>query len=166
MENKKDNQPITVEKEKLPEPTSLLQGMHTIVSHASNSELTPSYFEDVKVPLDYLCRRLNLTPIQVTLLAVIMEIYCQSYADIGRIAEFLNTSSLVVMSYSSDLDTLEARRLVLTRTRGDETSYIVPKEVYNAFSHDESYTYQPPCHQRRRSPGRPYRPYALRPQQP
>ena len=144
MENKKDNQPITVETEKLPEPTSLLQGMHTIVSHASNSELTPSYFEDVKVPLDYLCRRLNLTPIQVTLLAVIMEIYCQSYADIGRIAEFLNTSSLVVMSYSSDLDTLEARRLVLTRTRGDETCYIVPKEVYNAFSHDESYTYQPP----------------------
>ena len=79
------------------EPQNLLKGMQTILEFAKNSSLSEEYFDSVKVPIDYLCRRLNLTPTQVTLLAIVLELGFQRYVSLSNIANFLDTSNLEIL---------------------------------------------------------------------
>ena len=128
----------------MPEPANLLEGMKIIVKYSENSALCDTYFENVKVPMAYLCRRLSLTPTQVTLLAIIMEFGCQMYVFIGRIARHLDISNLDMLSRSADLTTLITRRLITENRKERETRYTVPREVYDAFKRNEVYDFKLP----------------------
>lgn len=133
--------PIPVEElGKIPEPTNLLGGMRTVLEFAKDSALCETYFENVKIPMHYLCRRLNLNPTQVTLLAVIMELGFQRPVSLVDISCFLDTSNLDILERSSDLNILTTRRLLTEHN----SRYDVPKEVYEAFRHNECYTYKVP----------------------
>ena len=124
----------------MPEPTNLLGGMRTILEFAEDSALCDSYFDNVEIPMDYLCRRLNLNPTQVTLLAVIMELGFQHPVSLGDISRFLDTSNLDILDKCTDLNMLTTRRLLTEHN----SRYDVPKEVYEAFRHNECYTYKVP----------------------
>ena len=132
------------ERNHTPEPANLLEGMKTIVQYSEDSALCDTYFENVKVPMAYLCRRLSLTPTQVTLLAVVMEFGCQMHVFLGRIARHLDISNLDMLSRSADLTTLITRRLITENRKARETSYTVPREVYDAFKRNEVYDFKLP----------------------
>lgn len=124
----------------MPEPTNLLGGMRTVLEFAENSALCETYFDNVKIPMRYLCRRLNLNPTQVTLLAVIMELGFQHPVSLSDISRFLDTSNLDILDRCTDLNILTTRRLLTEHN----SRYNVPKEVYEAFRHNECYTYKVP----------------------
>ena len=141
MIHKRHDMTLTNEEmENMPEPTNLLCGMQTILQFAENSALCDTYFKNVKIPLDYLCRRLSLTPTQVTLLAVIMELGFQHPVSLSDISRFLDTSNLDMLEKSSDLNTLIVRRMLTEHNN----RYDVPKEVYEAFRQNQCYTYKIP----------------------
>lgn len=124
----------------MPEPTNLLSGMRTILEFAENSALCDTFFENVKIPMDYLRHRLNLTPTQITLLAIIMELGFQHAVSLSDISRFLDTFNLDILEKSSDLNMLITRNLLTEHN----SRYDVPREVYEAFRHNECYTYKVP----------------------
>ena len=134
----------TEERDNMPEPQNLLEGMKTILEFAEESALSDTYFDNVKIPMAYLCRRLNLTPTQVTLLAVIMELNCQTRVGLGRISHYLDISNLEMLSKSADLTALTSKRFVFEVKTGREISYTVSQEVYDAFRHNEVFKYTLP----------------------
>lgn len=126
------------------EPRNLLKGMQTILEFAKNSSLSEEYFDSVKVPMDYLCRRLNLTPTQVTLLAIVMELGFQRYVSLSNIANFLDTSNLEILDKSSEITALMSRRFIVEGHNRFDSGYSAPPEVYDAFRHNEAYIYKVP----------------------
>ena len=126
------------------EPRNLLKGMQTILEFAKNSSLSEEYFDSVKVPMDYLCRRLNLTPTQVTLLAIVMELGFQRYVSLSNIANFLDTSNLEILDKSSEITALMTRRFIVEGHNRFDSGYSAPPEVYDAFRHNEAYIYKVP----------------------
>ena len=132
------------ERNDLPVPSSLLNGMLTILEFAEGSALSHSYFENVKIPMDYLCRRLSLTPTQVTLLTIIMDLGCQTSVSLSHIANFLDTKNLDILSKSADFTTLKTRRFIVESRNSRGKYYSVPQEVYDAFRRNEIYTYKVP----------------------
>ena len=144
---------LTIEEHNLPkgrpasstiEPQDLLKGMQTILEFAKNSSLSEEYFDFVKVPMSYLCRRLNLTPTQVALLAVIMELGFQRYVSLSNIANFFGTSNLEILDKSSEITALMTRRFIVEGSNRFESGYTTPPEVYDAFRHNEAYAYKVP----------------------
>ena len=141
MIHKRHDLTLTDEEMKnMPEPSNLLNGMQTILRFAEDSALCDTYFENVKVPMDYLSRRLNLTPTQVTLLAIIMELGFQHPVSLSDISRFLDTSNLEILEKSTDLNTLITRRMLSEHN----SRYDVPREVYEAFRQNQCYTYKIP----------------------
>ena len=126
------------------EPRNLLKGMQTILEFAKNSSLSEEYFDSVKVAMDYLCRRLNLTPTQVTLLAIVMELGFHRYVSLSNIANFLDTSNLEILDKSSEITALMTRRFIVEGHNRFDSGYSAPPEVYDAFRHNEVYTYKVP----------------------
>lgn len=126
------------------EPKNLLKGMQTILEFAKNSSLSEEYFDSVKVPMGYLCRRLNLTPTQVTLLAIVMELGFQRYVSLSNIANFLDTSNLEILDKSSEITALMTRRFIVEGHNRFDSGYSAPPEVYDAFRHNEAYIYKVP----------------------
>ena len=135
---------IDKERDNMPEPTNLLNGMLTILDFAQGSALSNSYFENVKIPMAYLCRRLSLTPTQVTLLSIIMDIGCQTSVSLSQIANYLDTRNLDILSKSADITTLKTRRFIVESRTSRGKYYSVPQEVYDAFRRNEIYTYKLP----------------------
>ena len=131
-------------KENIQEPTNLLDGMKTILEFAEDSALCNEFFEDVKIPMDYLCKRLKLTPTQVTLLAIIMEIGYQRHVSMNQISNFLSISNLEILSKGSDVTTLVTRRFVVEQKSGRDTHYSVLQDVYDAFRHNEVFSFKLP----------------------
>ena len=92
------------------EPKNLLDAIRTVLESAKSSALSDDFYENVSVPMTYLTRRLDLTPSQVTLLSVILEIGFNRCVNLGNIARFLDTSNLEILEKSTDLTTLQTRR--------------------------------------------------------
>ena len=126
------------------EPQNILKGMQTILEFAKKSSLSEEYFDNVKVPMDYLCRRLNLTPTQVTLLAIVMELGFQRYVSLSNIANFLDTSNLEILDKSSEITALMTRRFIVEGSNRFDSGYTALPEVYDAFRHNEAYAYKVP----------------------
>ena len=131
-------------RDSMPEPKNLLEGMQTILEYAENSGLSDTYFNNVKIPMDYLSRRLNLTPVQVTLLAVLMEFGYQRSVSLGQLSRYLGTSNLDLLSRSGDLSTLQTRRFIFEIKCIRDKGYTISEDVYNAFRHNEVYSYKIP----------------------
>ena len=126
------------------EPKNLLDGIRTVLVSARNSSLCDEYYESVKVPMTYLCRRLNLTPPQVTLLATILELGFNRCVNLGSIANFLDISNLEMVEQCADLTVLMTRRFVVESKDRFDSGYTAPREVYDAFRNDQVYAYKAP----------------------
>ena len=126
------------------EPKNLLDAMRTVLESAKNSSLSDEYFENVKVPMAYLCRRLSLNPTQVTLLSIIMELGFCRCVNLGGIARYLDTTNLEIVEKSADITTLLIRRFVVEEKGRFDSGYTAPREVYDAFRNNQVYAYKVP----------------------
>ena len=124
------------------EPKNLLDGIRTVLESAKNSSLCDCYYENVKVPMTYLCRRLNLNPTQVTLLATILELGFNRCVSLGNIARFLDITNLEMVEKCTDITELLSRRFIVETKDRFDSGYTAPKEVYDAFRNNQVYAYK------------------------
>ena len=123
---------------------NLLDAMRTVLEAAKNSVLRDDYYENVKVPMAYLTRRLSLTPTQVTLLAIILELGFSRCVNLGGIARFLDITNLDMVEKYADLTVLMTRRFVVEAKDRFDSGYTAPHEVYDAFRNNQVYAYKVP----------------------
>ena len=126
------------------EPATLLAGMKTVLKYARNSALSEKYFNEVKVPMEYLCGRLGLNPHQVTIMAIILERGFRIFVTIDNISDFLGTSNLEILDFNPEINDLMERRFIEEMKARFDTGYVVPDEVYDAFRRNEAFVHKVP----------------------
>lgn len=122
---------------------SLFNAFNLILRKARGSELADQFFTDTKKEMKYICDLLQITPIQCTFLAIILERSASGITDIDDISLFLDTSNMTILSHSDDIDLLKERHLIRETSNMHSNGYVVPQDVINCFKSNENYVYQP-----------------------
>ncbi len=97
-----------------PETWTIVSALNRVLSLALDSSLSQEFWEQCKNPLDFLTKQLNMTNIQVVVLALLVE---QGEAMSWRaIAKALKCSRLSVMTYTDEIEDLVKQRWLTHRS--------------------------------------------------
>ena len=96
-----------------PDTWTLISALDRVLYEVLDSRLSKQFFEKCKNPIDYLKKELNMTGIQVALLAIFLE--NDEPMTWKGIAKCVKCSRLSIMKYSDDIDDLVARRWLIHR---------------------------------------------------
>lgn len=95
-------------KSKEPEKWTLITAFDKVLSQAKRSGLTEEFWSSVESPINYLTEQLELTRMQVVLVAVLIDTgEPMSWRKFGH---FLDVSRLSMMVYSEELEELVVLR--------------------------------------------------------
>lgn len=106
-----------VEECEMPTSWNLVSAMDYILGKAKKSKLRKEFWESVKIPIDFLTERLELTRMQVLFLALLTE--SGEPLPLRKMANYLDCSRLSMMVHSEELEDLIKKRWVVRRTVRD-----------------------------------------------
>ncbi|MDR2490572.1 MAG: AAA family ATPase [Spirochaetaceae bacterium] len=92
-----------------------------------------------KIHLDYITRKLDISPLQGILFSHFMERSTDNRIMIGEIAESIHCSKVRIIKYINECDELEKKKLIRCSRDGERISFRVPRDVrdslrkYNEF---------------------------------
>ena len=129
------------QKKELKEPKSwtIISALSRVLELSEDSQLSEEFWESAKKPLAYLRKKLNLTNVQIVVLAIMIE-------DGGTISwkgfgGFLNCSRLSMMIYSEEIEELVAKRWICRRSvrelGGPCNGYALADGVIAALRHNK-----------------------------
>ena len=98
---------------KEPETWTLISALDRVLSVVLEERLSKKFWEKAKNPLDYLTKELDMTGIQVAILAILLE--NDEPMTWKGIARCVRCSSLSIMKYSDEMDDLVSRRWLVHR---------------------------------------------------
>lgn len=123
-------------------PKTLLDAIEAVVEYAANSELKETFFEVVRVHLDYISTRLGITPDEALMLSVAVNTGANNRLTLRELAEFFDCSRVRVLRYARSLDTLVERKYMRQSRQGDkDMAYVLRYQVEEAIKRDEPYAY-------------------------
>ncbi len=99
----------------------------------------PDHLEAFSAETDYLRVRMDLSPFQAIIFAIIVEMRSERLCSIHRVAKALGMTYLKFMSYAQDLSELRSRGLIRIV---DDSEIKVPAEVTEALMKDTPYENQ------------------------
>jgi len=103
-----ENTPNETDNYKEPESWTIITALNRVLELAKKSRLSDKFWEQCQNPLQYLKQELDMTDIQVVVLAILVERgESLSWRGIG---EYLGCSRLSIMVYSDDIEQLVAKR--------------------------------------------------------
>ena len=101
-----------------------------------NVNIDPEHLEMFSEESNYLKERMDLTPFQAVLFAVIIQIHANGRCTVNKVAQQLGMNYLQLLSYSKDLHSLRDRWLIMIK---DNNEIKVPSEVINSLMKNEAY---------------------------
>lgn len=122
-------------------PLTIISALDEVLEAAHDSKLSEDFFNSCEAPLSFLAQALGLTPIQVVLLALLVDHGdTLSWRGMGK---FLGCSRLSMIVHSEEMDDLVAKRWVLHRkTREMGTScdgYMLARGVVKALRRNQPF---------------------------
>lgn len=120
---------------------SLLESFEYIVELAQNSGLDAEFFEKAGRHIRFASRRLKLTPMQVTLLALFVDRSQDSHIYPSEIAEYTGCRTTRILRLSEDIDELERQHYLRAARSRNSLSYRVPHDVLYALRNNTPYVY-------------------------
>jgi len=118
----------------------LLWACEEILEDAKHCGLTPQFLKTKHVAIDYLAKRMELTPIQAVLMALFIDNCNDTRIQLNDIARWLDCSNTKMLRYWNDIDALVERGFVICRSDYTRNAtYRVPPVVLEAFKRDEVY---------------------------
>ena len=91
-----------------PESWTLISALDRVLNVVIDSKLSKKFWNKCKNPLDYLTKELNMTKMQVVILAILME-HGDAITWKG-IAKYVKCTRLSIMAYSDEIEELVKRR--------------------------------------------------------
>ena len=91
-----------------PESWTLISALDRVLNVVIDSKLSKKFWNKCKNPLDYLTKELNMTKMQVVVLAILME-HGDAITWKG-IAKYVKCTRLSIMAYSDEIEELVKRR--------------------------------------------------------
>ncbi len=96
-----------------PKTWTLISALDRVLGVVLEEHLTKQFWEKAKNPIDYLTKELNMTGIQVTILAILLE--NDEPMTWKGLAKCIRCSRLSIMKYSDEINDLVKRRWVIRR---------------------------------------------------
>ena len=97
-----------------PETWTLISALDRVLNEVLKLRLTKKFWKKCKNPIDYLTKELNMTGIQVVLLAILLE--NDEPMTWKGIAKSVRCSRLSIMKYSDEIEDLVSRRWLMHRS--------------------------------------------------
>ena len=91
-----------------PDSWTIIAALNRVLDLSRNSELSDEFWAQCKSPLDFLCKELGLTNIQIVVLAILIEM--GNIVSWKSLAGFLGCSRLSLMMYFDEIEQLAAKR--------------------------------------------------------
>ena len=128
---------------KMQKAKTLLQHIEQIIEYAEKSKLDDEFYQKAKSNIKFVAKTMNLTSNQAVIFSLFMEKSNDNYINLPELSNFLGCRNIKTVCMMSDVDVLEARRLVrcCREKRGSAASYRVPFEVVHAV--EKNIVYQP-----------------------
>ena len=96
-----------------PDTWTIISALDRVLSVVLEERLSKTFWEKAKNPIDYLTKELDMTGIQVAILAILLE--NDEPMTWKGIAKCVRCSRLSIMKYSDDIDDLVAKRWLIHR---------------------------------------------------
>ena len=96
-----------------PKEWTIITALDRVLELVYHSELTNEFWKDVEKPLAYLKEKLNLTDMQIVLVAIMAE--SGEPLSWRKFGNYVNCSRLAMMCYSEEIEGLLAKRWVVRR---------------------------------------------------
>lgn len=129
------------------EERTLMQDICEVVQLANGSRLSDDFWGNAAHLLERLGRRLDLTPVQTMLFAVLIELSDDRKIVLKQLAEFLGCRKVELLNHAADFEELIRRQLIRRRRSGsaEPDTYRVPKMVLEALQAGKKFTPPPIC---------------------
>jgi SpoVK/Ycf46/Vps4 family AAA+-type ATPase len=124
---------------------NMMEHIEKIISISKNSGFKPESMKRVKTHTDYVCEKLDITPEQAVLLAVIINNSDNGQAKLHEIAAHFKCTNIRLLCYRDDFENLKAKKLIkdLHETNhfggNESTIYLVPDKVLECLQKGEKY---------------------------
>ena len=124
-----------------PETWTLVSALDRVLNEVIGSNLSKKFWEDCKNPLDFLTKELNMTKMQVVVLAILVE-----NGDVVTwkgIAKCIKCSRLSIMKYTNEIEELVAKRWLVRKNVNEfgtiHQGYRVANGVVNALQENKPF---------------------------
>lgn len=119
---------------------TLISAFEQIVVLSEESKLDEDFFVAASTYIDYISECLNLSVIQVVLLALFLNQSDDRDIELKDIASYIGLKTISVLKYACDLEELEKREYIYsTKSYNKAKYYHVPYRVIEAFEKNEEY---------------------------
>lgn len=122
---------------------TLLKAFELLLELAEDSKLEPSLFTHAKKLTTYIGSKLDITPSQAVLLAVILNGDRDEHVEMSYISRILGCKNVRLLNHMEDLEALEQKGLLQCSRRHEEHGYRVPMAVIEALKQNRKY--ERPC---------------------
>lgn len=129
------------EKKEYKEPAewTIITALDRVLEQAQDSQLSDEFWETCKNPLEYLEAKLELSKIQIVVIAILVEAGGpMSWRQFGK---FLDCSRLSVMVYTDEIEALVDKRWIFRKgaleVGGRFEGFMLEHGVIKAFRHNE-----------------------------
>lgn len=123
-----------------PAPTSLLQAIERIDMVAEDSELKNSEFKGAAREINYLIRRMHISPLQAVLFAVVVNE--GEDMSISKLCEKLSISTAHALSLLTEFKKLERLHLIKISDNFSGIAFSVPTKVLFQLSRNKSFKHE------------------------
>lgn len=129
------------------EERTLMQDIREVVQLANGSHLSDDFWGNAAHLLERLGRRLDLTPVETMLFAVLIELSDDRKIVLKQLAEFLGCRKVELLNHAADFEELIRRQLIRRRRSGsaEPDTYRIPKMVLDALQAGKKFTSPPIC---------------------
>ena len=117
----------------------LLMAFEQIVEKAKDSQLSKEFYRKADKYIKYVSGELDLTKEQSVMMALFINRSDDCSIRISELSEDVKCSTIRMIRYMNDIDTLEQREFIRCCRERNRISYRVPFEVIEAFKHNERY---------------------------
>ena len=117
----------------------LLMAFEQIVEKAKDSQLSKEFYRKADKYIKYVSGKLDLTKEQSVMMALFINRSDDCSIRISELSEDVKCSTVRMIRYMNDIDTLEQREFIRCCRERNRISYRVPFEVIEAFKHNERY---------------------------
>lgn len=120
---------------------TIIEALDRVQEEASESKLSPEFWQECSAEVSFLCEQLELTPVQVVLVAILCEKgVSMSWRQLGQ---FLGMSRLKTMSLTPDLNGLLEKRWVFLCASYEMGSrykgFMIARGVIKALRHNRKF---------------------------
>lgn len=123
-------------------PKTILENIECIVDGLEKFKLRDDFFIDAKANIDFLKKKLDLSPIQIVFFSLFIENSHNSYIEISSFTRILGCHLISLLKYTHEIEGLEENHLIRSNVYKGRKSYTVPYEVIDALKQNKKYTYK------------------------